>query len=368
MYDRGVATREAAQRRGTSDSRAELAAASRPYPPSWLHELLQGLDRLPGPSWVWYSVLGLAVGLLYHLQFWVSGRSPFGQLDAENTFWGVVLSAELWTAAHIERVASSALDATRPALRLSAAELERLRYELTVAPALPSAIALLAAAALTVLGGIIDPVGSYIVGVPGLLLAAAILWESLIVGILFVGLLQLVRQMRLIRTTLDRSAIVDPFLPGPLNGFSRLTSSVGIAIIVLVTVGSVLTPVPSEPIPFVVKSLPFLVGAPVIALIAFVVPLYGLHTRLAVEKERLQGEAEHRLKAVLAELNHDVDSLDLSRADGLNKTLASVGQQREILAKLPTWPWSTGTLRAMTTAILLPLFLFVIQLLLSRII
>ena len=104
------------------------------------------------------------------------------------------------------------------------------------------------------------------------------------------------------------------------------------------------------------------------ALIAFVVPLYGLHTRLAAEKERLQGETEHRLKALLAELNHDVDSRDLTRADGLNKTLASVGQQREILAKLPTWPWSSGTLRAMTTAILLPLFLFVIQLVLSRII
>jgi hypothetical protein len=96
--------------------------------------------------------------------------------------------------------------------------------------------------------------------------------------------------------------------------------------------------------------------------------LYGLHTRLAAEKERLQGEAEHRLKAVLAELNHDVDAGDLSRADGLNKTLASVGQQRELLANLPTWPWSTGTLRAMATAIALPLFLFVVQLVLSRII
>ena len=369
MYDRGVATREAAQRRGTSDSRAEVAAASRRYAPSWLHQLLQRLERLPGPSWVWYSVLGLAVGVIYHLEFWVSGRSPFGRLDAENTFWGVVLFAELWTAAHIERVASSALDATRPALRLSVAEVERLRYELTVAPALPSAIALLAGAALTVLSSIIDPVGTYVVGVPEPLVVAAVLAQSLIVGILFTGLLQLVRQMRLVRTTLDRSAIVDPFLPGPLSGFSRLTSSVGIAIVVLVTAGFVLTPPPpSDPVAFVLRSLPYLVGAPAIALIAFVVPLYGLHTRLAAEKERLQGEAEHRLKAVLAELNHDVDSLDLSRADGLNKTLASVGQQREILAKLPTWPWSSGTLRAMTTAILLPLFLFVIQLVLSRII
>jgi hypothetical protein len=350
------------RRRAAAIPNAEPAASpARPYAPSWLHQLLLGLERLPGPPWVWYAALGLAVSLVYHLEFWTIGLSPFGQFDAENTFWGVVLIAELWTAAHIERVASSALDATRPALQLAAAEFERLRYELTVAPALPSAIALVAGAALTALAYIVDPVGSYIVGVPELFVVAAFLGQSLIIGILFVGLLQLVRQMRLISTTLDRSAIVDPFLPGPLSGFSRLTSQVGIAVVVLVTAGSFLTPVPAEPLAFVVKSLPFLVGAPAIALVAFVVPLYGLHTRLEAEKARRQGEAEHRLKALLAALNEDVDRGDLARADGLNKQLASMILQRDVLAKLPTWPWSTATLRAVISAIFLPVVLVVIQ-------
>jgi len=141
-------------------SDAEPAALpARPYAPGWLHQLLLVLDRLPGPAWAWYAGLGLAVSLVYHLEFWTTGLSPFGRLDGENTFWGVVLAAELWIAAHIERVASSALDATRPALRLATAEFERLRYELTVAPALPSAIALVIAGVLTILGAIVDPVG-----------------------------------------------------------------------------------------------------------------------------------------------------------------------------------------------------------------
>ena len=59
--------------------------------------------------------------------------------------------------------------------------------------------------------------------------------------------------------------------------------------------------------------------------------------------------------------NHDVDKGDLARADGLNKQLSSMIQQRDLLAKLPTWPWSTGTFRAFLTAILLPLFLFIVQ-------
>ena len=342
------------------------ASAARPYAPSWLHLLLEGLDRLPGPAWVWYAAVSLATSLVYHLQFWILGLSPYGQLDAENTFWGVVLFVELWLAAHIERVASAALEATLPALRLPAAEVERLRYELTIAPPLPSTIAVVAAVALTILGSIVDPVGSYVVGSPAPVVVAAGLTQALIMGILFTGLLQLVRQMRLIRTTLEL-AIVDPFLPGPLNGFSRLTSDIGIAVIAIVTAGSFVTPIPAEPVAFAVKSLPFLVGAPAIALIAFVLPLYGLHTRLDAEKARLQDEAEHRLKALLAALNEDIDRGDLARADGLNKQLTSMLQQRDVLAKLPTWPWSTGTFRAVITAILLPIVLFVVQGVLSRV-
>ena len=62
-----------------------------------------------------------------------------------------------------------------------------------------------------------------------------------------------------------------------------------------------------------------------------------------------------------------MDGLDLGRADALNKTLSSVLQQRDVLARLPTWPWSTTTLRAFVSAILLPLALFVVQRVLGQV-
>ena len=72
-------------------------------------------------------------------------------------------------------------------------------------------------------------------------------------------------------------------------------------------------------------------------------------------------EADERLKAVLVDLASDVDRKEFCRADAVNKTLASLVQQREILARLSTWPWSTTTLRAFVSAIMLPLVLFAIQ-------
>lgn len=69
---------------------------------------------------------------------------------------------------------------------------------------------------------------------------------------------------------------------------------------------------------------------------------------------------------MLREVNRDADARELARADGLNKTLATMLQQRDVLAKLPTWPWSTATLRTFVTAIFLPIALFLIQRLLSQ--
>ncbi len=105
----------------------------------------------------------------------------------------------------------------------------------------------------------------------------------------------------------------------------------------------------------------YLLPGILIAVAVFVLPLREMHTRLAAEQQRLQFAAEERLKAILEELAKDVDAVDLARADALNKTLGSLLQQRDVLAKLPTWPWSTGTLRGFVTLILLPIALFLAQ-------
>jgi hypothetical protein len=366
---RDVATRETVTsgRRNGAAARA-TARDARPYPPSWLHLLVASIDRLPGPAWAWYVAAGVAQSLVFHLQPWTLGRAPFGQLDATNIYWGVLLTLLLWVAGSLEGVAASAVDAGRAALRLSDEDVARLRYELAVAPAVPSAVAVVLAAALTLLQFVVDPAGSNIVGLAAPLVAAAFLGQLVNVAILLVLLLQLVRQVRIMRGTLARHAIIDPFRPGPLSAFSRLTARLGIAIVLLTTSGFLIVPATGDIEAFLVTSAPYIVVPPIVAALAFILPVSGLHQRLVDEKERLQDETELRLKAFLEDLNRDVDGRDLQRADAMNKTLDSLLQEREVLSKLPTWPWSMGTLRSLVTAILLPLFLFVVQLLVSRVI
>jgi len=341
--------------------------AMRPYAPGWLHELGERIERLPGPTWVAYALIGVTAALFWHAQQWILGTVPFGTIDRTSVYWGILPVGLLWIARDLERAAGAAFDAFRPALPLPATELARLRYELTTVPGRQSLVIGLVSLAFTVLTYVLDPVRSMVVGLPGPLVVVLVVLQAFNVAILIILIYQLLRQMRQVHRTLARSVVVDVFQPGPLHAFSRLTSRTGIEIVLLTFASLLFIPVSTLDIgDFLLGAAPYLVVPPILAAIAFVVPLYGLHGRLVDEKERLQGEAEQRLKGVLAEINGTVDSNDLSRADELSKTLASMLQQRDVLAKLRTWPWSTATLRGFVTAIFLPLGLFIAQQVLAR--
>ena len=345
-----------------------VATPARPYAPSWLDRVLDAIESLPGPSALAYLAIGAGFVLLMYFEPWLMGAaSPWRPI--EKVYWGAVIGSQLAAAGYVRRVAGSAFDAFRPALRLPDEEVARLRYEMTVIPAMPALAAVVVALVVTATSLATNPAATGSVPLTGTLLAGAFGLQAAISSLMFVLLLQLFRQMGQIRRTLARSAVVDVFRPGPLHAFSRLTSRTGV--ILLLLLGSTFLVLPtsgmSEEV-FAIYWLPYLVVPPLVAGAAFVLPLYGMHGRLVAEKERLQGETEERLQALFAEINRDIDGRELARADGLNKTLLSLLQQRDVLAKLPTWPWSAGTLRAFVTAIFLPLALFLAQRVLSQLV
>ena len=338
--------------------------AVRPYAPSWLNVLIDWIERAPGPPWAAYVVLGLVSVALSVGQGWLAGIARVGEVSLNQVGWGIVTIAFMAAVHLFERVAEWAFDTVRPLTSLEDGEAARLRYEVAIFPAVPGFIVLVVAFPLTLFGYVTDPAASGVVGYPPLALAARGAYESLFTAVLLVLICQAIRQLRLVTRILDRVTRIDLFHPRPLYAFSRLTGGIGIALIMVVVLGFILAPSPTQ------ATSPYYalwyVGFVGFGVVVFVVPLLGLHGRLVDEKQRLQAESDDRLKRVLAELDRDVDGLDLGRADALNKTLGSVLQQRDVLARLPTWPWSTTTLRAFVSAIMLPLALFLVQRLLGQ--
>lgn len=356
----------------TQADAAGLPAAStsthqgtRPYAPSWLNRFIDWIERLPGPQWAPYLVVMVLVAGAAHVGLWTSGLVEAGTLDPAQVFWAVFGPALVFAFGHLERVAASAFDAYRPVLELDAVEAARLRYAISVVPARPAAIVLAVLIPLTALLWYVDPVASQVIGYNATALAFRLVAEGLTGAVLVLLVYQAIRQVRLVQSLHAMPDRVDIFQPRPLYAFSRLTGRIGLVLVAAIASSTLVVPPVLESTAFWVVWAPWIIGPPLLAVAVFVIPLVGMHGRLAREKEHIQAESDTRLKAVLAELNAATDARDIARAEGLQKLLAAQVAQRDLLAKLHTWPWNAGTLGAFLPALALPVVVFVIQRLLA---
>jgi hypothetical protein len=353
----------------TQDASASDGARRwQPYRRSWLDWLVEWMEALPGPTWLAYGALTVAMVVLSNSQNWISGILPFPQATWQQSFWAVMTVFALWFWGHVNRVAGSALDAFQPALSAGRADLARVRLELTALPAWQGWVLLALGIPLTFAYYAADPVSSQVVGLSAPALVVRGLFEGLFTAFTMALVLQSLRQLRTVRRLHALADRIDLFQPAPLHAFSQVSARAGIYLVVFMGLGYLANPADLSKGSTLALWAPFIVGFPLAGIAVFLLPLLNMHDRLVDAKAELSSACTERLKAILAEINLDVDARDLTRADGLQKTLANVTAQRDIIAKLSTWPWSAGTLRALVTAILLPLGLYILQRLLAQVV
>ena len=104
----------------------------------------------------------------------------------------------------------------------------------------------------------------------------------------------------------------------------------------------------------------------VLAFASFALPLVGIHSALAAEKERLQEGISDLLRSAGAELHLRINRKAYKGMDELHKALAGLEIERNMIGAMPTWPWQPETFRWVLAAMILPVAIWVIQLLLQR--
>lgn len=339
--------------------------SQRPYGPSWVDRLADGLERLPGPTWLAYAVLtGLAVALSAGGPL-TSGLTDTGVVLGQ-AFWGVVLPLSLWLTRHLAGVAGTAFDTFRPALTTGDVEAQRLRYGLTVTPARPAAVLLALSAATTPLYYLADPVGSNVAGLGPVGLALRYASETFFGGLILVLVYQSLRQLRAVERIHAAATRVDLFRPAPLYAFSILTSRTAMVIALVFTVPTLVAVAQAPAVSGSWLFLPW-IGVGVIAAAAvFVVPLRGMQRRILAEKRHLQAEVGLRIERTMDVIHERIDGGDLAGAGAIQGALNVLLTERDMVDKLPTLPWRPGTLGGLFTAVGLPLALFVVTRLIDR--
>ncbi len=336
-----------------------------PYRPSWANRLIGWIARLPVPAWIFYLASWAALVLGVGAVGWISGSQPLGEFDRVLL---VITIYPIWGLAalhYLNGVMGTAMEKARPGLTVDEDAYRRLRWEATTIPARVGLAILLVVTPLSAMSAVwvrslpgVEPGGAAILVATMVISAAGYVLTTMLI---FNG----VRQLRVIGH-IQQVAHLDLFNPGPLYGFADVTARTGLGLLLGGVVGYLLLPdLVAAALPV---YLPFAGAMVCIAAAIFVVPLWGIHGRLLAEKVRLQGEATDGFKAVAGEIHDAIDRHDLPASDALNKMLLSVSHERDVIARLPTWPWSPGTLRGFISAMLIPIGLWVITRLLGEVV
>lgn len=322
------------------------------------------------PSWLFYFLLGLMSVLAFSGIKWSLGVYPAGTfhwlhvLAAAATFYVLALVH------YLDNTAGAALDNFRPAMRIEETEFRRLRYSLTTLPAKATLLATLAG---VVFGVFNIPTIMFIVARQFQLFTGPVdtVTDSLTFMVTYAlcGVLvyHTVRQLNMISQIYARYANIDVFDLAPLYSLSRQSARTAIGISLLGTAGFAAFLSIQDGEAFVVTAT--IIEYAVLSLLllaAFVWPLWGVHSLLEKEKERLQTENAQQVKNVIAELHRKRNQGDNSDMAAINHAMEALEREKALLDKIPTWPWQPETVRGVGTAILLPVVLWFITRLLER--
>jgi hypothetical protein len=185
-------------------------------------------------------------------------------------------------------------------------------------------------------------------------------WISFFIGSAFYY--HTIRQLGLVNRAVRMVKQFDLFQLEPVYAFSALTSRTGVSWVILISLTLLTAPIQAAPFP----TLALLVVQLVLGIAAFVLPLRIVNSRLVSEKRILLAELDQRVKSALARLHRSFDDNVLAEVAQLNSAIAGLNAERDILTRIPTWPWRAGMLTGFLSIVVLPIMLFLLQLVLAR--
>jgi hypothetical protein len=340
--------------------------ATSPFRPGPLSLILARVGRLPGGGWWVFVPFGAALFAWGQFIEWAVGRMPVGTFDPNLL---AVVPYGPWVLLGLGiglRIARRALESFWPATGWPDADRAGWAQRFAGAPFWPEVAALLVGS----IAGVVSLVVAIdtLVG-PGPHRTAVFVayLPSFLAGYAMsaAGGLITVRWLLLVSRIHREATAVDIFDRVPIYAFSRLTVVVGIS---YVFAGYYSLTVNAASQAGNLASIGSIGATFVVASASFVVPLWGIHGRLAREKEALLRDAERRANALAAELYARIDAGKYDETAVINSSLTGVTALRERYERLPTWPWPPQVLRGFVSALLLPLVIFILTRVISDLI
>jgi hypothetical protein len=347
----------------SADSISQHKLGTKPYPPSFIDRFIQLMARQPVHYGLLYLAFFVLESFLNHIISWIDGWVP------AFTFNSIILTFPLWLwgplaiITYLNSISRQAVSEFAPLLNKPPEAIEELQYEFTTMPRKGVLISAMFWGIWYLGLAYVMLDGYYRANKVGTFATTLLVLEGFITFLIgSVIYYHTFRQLRLVDKTVKMVKQFNLFHMEPAYAFSIVTSRTGIAWAILLT--------------FTLLNLPLqiAIGATVFVLVlqimlvtaAFVLPLRRVNQRLVAEKRRLEAEHSGRVEEVLAQLHLHLDNKSFADMPELNASLAGLNAEREILNKIPTWPWRAGLLTGFLSVVVIPIVLFLIQLVIQR--
>lgn len=321
------------------------------------------IERLPVPYWLTYLVLFLVQSIVMHIFAWVDGWLPVFEIHPLLFLFPLWQWMPLAIMTYADAVSRQALSAFGPLLDLEEKEMDKLRYEFTT---MPSRTLILTGLAWGVVYVILmvtsfdtfnasyqfDTFFSTVLQAEGLI---AYLTGS---GIYYHSF----RQLGLVNRTVKMVRKFNMFQLDPVYAFSRVTSLIGVSWMIMLSFTLLLFPIQLVGgLTLTILSLQV-----VLAIAAFILPLWFVHRRLEAEKLGLLAELNRQFETTTAKLHDCLRQNEMGQVTQLKDAMIGLTAERDILKDIPTWPWQSGTMTGFLSATILPIILLIIQLIIQR--
>jgi hypothetical protein len=341
---------------------AAAGQARLPYPPSWFDRVEARIDALPGHFLMYYVAFGALIGVLSVLG--AGGQADsLGPFSPVTRIFGAFLIAYLLGAAHyLDRTAVAALEKIKPRLELDPGEYSQLRYRLTTLPARKALLVSLGWILLLALSLLFYPeVIGFDLDLRNPLHVAFILQGVVVWWLLGLGAYHTIHQLREVSRAHEKFLHVNLYYPDDLYALSSMSAISSIAVIAPVTIALVVMP------QYILQpmGLAFIVLCGLIAGITLAWPIWNVHQAMVKEKARIQAACSARYEALLGEWHARIDQRQLDGNSDLQAAINGLADEKEEIKKIPTWPWSPGIVRGWIASLVLPLAIWVVQVILE---
>jgi hypothetical protein len=327
---------------------------------SWINRLVNWIESLPGPTWLFYLSMLLLFGFLNNATLWLDETLPLGVFDFYRTSIVIWVVYPLGLFQYLISTAKTSLHTFAPLLGTENSDLSLWETKFTKFPSRIAWLVLITGILfryfqLAEIAGAANTSTFF-----SLTLAYNSIFGVFAYSTSVILITQSVRQMILVGQIHREARGISLFQLDAAHAFSNLTSRIGIGAFLLTLFSAIQNPELS------IISIVFNISGLLVAMGAFVLPLAGMRTRLQILRKKKLSAVNQLIEKSFSKLNMSAEVADQKDVSILLSKIKGFIIERNEITNISTLPWETATFRGFATTILLPMFLWFVTRLLER--